>query len=68
MQPYLINHIIIYLDDKYATYYKSARTSTIDYININEDGLVTFKQDISLDKKIYEEMKRLFEVVVLQEA
>ena len=68
MQPHLINHIVIYLDDKYSTYYKSANKSTIDYININEHGLVTFKQGIILDKKIYEEMKRLFEIVVFEEA
>jgi len=67
MHPHLIKHIMVYLDDKYATYYRSAHTSTINYININEDGMVTFKQGIVLDKKIYEEMKRLFEVLVLEE-
>ena len=64
MNILLIRHIIVYLDDKYATFFVPAGTSAIDYININEDGLVTFKHDIVLDKKIYEEMKRLFEVVI----
>jgi len=60
MNILLIRHIIVYLDDKYATFFVAA----IDYININEDGLVTFKHDMVLDKKIYEEMKRLLEVVI----
>jgi len=64
MNILLIRHIIGYLDDKYASFFNPIQKSAIDYININEDGLVTFKHDIVLDKKIYEEMKRLFEVVI----
>ncbi|WP_461450692.1 hypothetical protein [Mucilaginibacter sp.] len=63
MNPLLIKHIIVYLDHKYQNFFEPAQKSTIDYININEHGLVTFKHDIVLDKKIYEEMKRLFEVI-----
>ena len=64
MNILLIRHIIVYLDDKYAAFFGPAQTSAIDYLNINEDGLVTFKQGMVLDKKIHEEMKRLFEVVI----
>ena len=43
MNILLIRHIIGYLDDKYASFFNPIQKSAIDYININEDGLVTFK-------------------------